>query len=159
MHMGSRLVFAHMPFPLWCWPSSIDKNNSLQGETTVDGWGYLKHQRCLHHTPLTYKKEDQSLSIEPFLARVDLSARSYHHAWERYWEYICQGLVPKGVWTRLHQHWLDTLSAGFAPTGATTCLHALCVLLDAYNHILCHESTARLACSTNLTEEIRSQTF
>lgn len=157
--MGSRLVFAHTPFPLWCWPSSINKDNSLGGEITVDGWECLKHHQCLHCAPLLYTKEDQSLSIEPFLVCVDLPTSSYHHAWERYWGCICQGLVPKGVWTRLHQHWLDTLSAGMAPTGATTCLHALCMSLDTYSHILCHETTDWLACSTNLTEEIRSQTF
>lgn len=46
-----------------------------------------------------------------------------------------------------------------APTGATTCLHALCVLLDVRSHILCREATDGLAGRTNLTEEIRSQTF
>lgn len=63
VHMGSSLVFAHTPFPLWCWPSSINKDNSLGGEITVDGWECLKHHRCLHCAPLLYTKEDQSLSI------------------------------------------------------------------------------------------------
>lgn len=63
--MGSRLVFAHKPFPLWCRPSSIDKDNSLGGEITVGGWERLKRRRCLRCAPLPYAEEDQSLSIEP----------------------------------------------------------------------------------------------
>lgn len=120
--MGSRLVFAHMPFPLWCWPSSINKNNSLGGEITVDGWECLKHEQCLHCTTspmpavpalhtFTLHKREPLISIELFLAHMDISTSSYHHAWERYWGYKCQGLVPKEAWTSLHQHCLDTLSA------------------------------------------------
>lgn len=154
--MGSRLVFAHMPFLLWCWPSSIDKDSSLGGEIIADGWECLKHQQCIQCSPSLYTKEDQTLSTEPFLACVDLSTGSCYHAWERYWGYVCQGLVWKGEWTRLHQHWLDTL---LASTRATISLHALCMPSDTCSRIFWRETTAHLACSTNLPEETRSQTF
>lgn len=77
VHMGSRLVFAHMPFLLWCWPSSIDKDSSLGGEIIADGWECLKHQQCIQCSPSLYTKEDQTLSTEPFLACVDLSTGSF----------------------------------------------------------------------------------
>lgn len=150
--MGSRLVFAHLLFPLWCWPSSIDKHNSVGGEMTVGGWECLKHHWCLHCTPLPYPKEDQALRTELFLVPTTMPRK-------RYWGYICEALVPNEVWTGLHQHWLDMVSAGFASTGDIICPCALCLPLVIYRVFCAMKPLLSWPAAQALREEIRSLTF
>lgn len=125
-----------MSLPVWYLPISIDKNNSLEEKIIVDGCEHLKLQQCLHCACLPCTEKGQGWRTEPFSSLIPatkpgslLGPRTVPRT------------APKG-------------SVGKSPS-ASAC-HGSTMPLHTQSHTLCCETTAQLACGTNLTELIRS---